>query len=739
MKNNTYIRRMMFSYLPILFLTISILISIFVTVINELNVRNAIQANKVTTEYISNMVDNSLKTIDADARKVIQTNTDLQAFLETPSDRLLSYTASKILSDMMVQHNFIDSVYFYRAKDKFVLDQSAIRSIDLFQDREAIQEIIQQPYPVNWSSPRIKNGDTKMNQKVVTLGRKIPLDSGSLGYMIINVNMDAMSKFVDTMIDRTVTNAQIYDAQHQPFFSAVSHSEKDNSVLAEVTSDYSGWTYQTGIKGSRLYSILLHGNTIWIVAALGAIALAIGSTFYVTRRSYRPIEAILHRIDRFSNSFMSNDLKNGTNEFAFIDHAIERLITNNMAFQEKQVEHLTVRRQQFLQNLLNGEYAEDQEVWKLESERYALREDCRYIVALLEIDHYVQFCLTYNQKDQSLFKFVISSVAEEFAEQNGQQVLMEWVSKNRLVLLYISHEDQDVEHHLLKLAEQIRAWIEGQLDFTVTLGVGTVAEDVALIRRSYQEAGQAVNRKVTLGTNQIIDSIESGDRLTDEWFTYLQLIQAVVRQVRMTENGWLENYARLFHEMRVGQLPREEIARLLEYFIFQLERELDGIQPEIDTFWRNNLKLDMLHGLEEMETLQELESRYRTLLESVVDQIQDLSQNRKHHALMKEIRSYVAENFTDPNLSLTLLSDRFQVNSKYLSQLFKEELGENFSDVLISLRMAYAQKLLVETMETVQDISVKVGYTNSISFSRIFKKCVGLSPGQYRESQLPNN
>ncbi|MDD9269243.1 helix-turn-helix domain-containing protein [Paenibacillus sp. GCM10023248] len=736
MKSNTYIKRMMFSYLPILFLTISILISIFVTIINELNVRNAIQANKVTTEYISNMIDNSLKTIDADARKVIETNAELQAFLDTPSDRLLSYAASNILSEMMVQHNFIDSIYFYRTKDSKVLDQSTIRSIDEFPDRAYILELLKQPYPVNWSSPRVKNGSNKTNLKVITLGRKVPLDTGSLGYMIINVNLEAIGKFVDGMIDRTVTNAQIYDAGHQPFFPDIAFDSQDQSVHAAVTSDYSGWTYQTGIKGGRLYSILLHGNAVWIVAVLGAIALAIGSTFYVTRRSYRPIEAILHRIDRFSHSFMSHDLKSDKNEFAFIDHAIERLITNNMAFQEKQVEHLAIRRQQFLQNLLNGEYAEDQEVWRLESEHYGIQPDTRFIVALLEIDHYVQFGTTYNQKDQSLFKFVISSVAVEFAEQNQQQVMMEWISKNRLVLLHISHEDQDPEHHLLKLAEHIRSWIEAHLDFTVTFGVGGVAEDVALIRRSYQEAGRAVNRKVTLGINQIIDTVEDNETLSDEWFTYLQLIQTVVRQIRMSEAGWPDAFAKLFHEMRVQRLQREDIERLLQYFVFQMERELEGIQPEMDAYWKNGLKLELMQGLEHSETLQQIETCFRLVLEQMAVRLSELSQNRRHHALMREIRSYVAENFTDPNLSLTLLSDRFQINSKYLSQLFKEELGENFSDLLISLRMEFAKKLLVETMETVQDISVRVGYTNSISFSRIFKKCVGLSPGQFRESQL---
>lgn len=727
---------MLFSYLPILFLTISVLIFIFITILNELNVRNAIQANKVTTEYISNMIDNSLKTIDTDARKLIEANVELHAFLDNPSDRLLNVSASNVLSGMMVQHAFIDSVYFYRAIDKQVLDQSKIRPLDVFPDRSVISELLEQPYPVNWSSPRFKKGSNEEDLaiKVISLGRKIPLNTGSLGYIVINVKVDALSKFIDEMIDRNLTNAQIYDDQHVPFLPEVAFASSDKGVHAEVVSDYTGWSYQTEIKGGRLYSILLNGGVFWIFAILGSILLAIGSTFYVTRRNYKPIEAILHRIDRFSTIIKSADLKNDKNEFSFIDQAIERLITNNMAFQEKRQEDLTIRRQQFLLSLINGEYEAEKAIWVQEREHYALKEGTRFVATILEMDHYVQFCLKYNQKDQSLFKFVINSVVVEFAEQQNQQVMIEWIAKNRLVILHMSEEDQDIEHNALKLTEQIRSWIADQLDFTVTFGIGN-ATDSSMISRSYQEATHAVNRKVTLGINKIIDTVEVQEGLSGEWFTYLQWIQSVVRQVRQAELGWQEHLVNLFQEMRSQQLPKEDIDRLLHYLIFQLERELEGIMPEIGKYWRSILKPDLLLAMEQSDTIDQIETSYRQGIEQMVEQLLELSQNRRHHVLMKEIRSFVAENFKDPNLSLTYLSDRFQVNSKYLSQLFKEEIGENFSDFLISLRMEYAKQLLIQTKENVQDISEKTGYSSSNSFNRVFKKLVGMSPSQYRESQ----
>ncbi|GJM71915.1 hypothetical protein HMSSN036_41310 [Paenibacillus macerans] len=56
-------------------------------------------------------------------------------------------------------------------------------------------------------------------------------------------------------------------------------------------------------------------------------------------------------------------------------------------------------------------------------------------------------------------------------------------------------------------------------------------------------------------------------------------------------------------------------------------------------------------------------------------------------------------------------------------------------DYLIDLRIERAKQMLTDSAETVQRIGEKVGYINTQSFIRIFKKNVGVTPGQYRESK----
>ena len=88
----------------------------------------------------------------------------------------------------------------------------------------------------------------------------------------------------------------------------------------------------------------------------------------------------------------------------------------------------------------------------------------------------------------------------------------------------------------------------------------------------------------------------------------------------------------------------------------------------------------------------------------------------------------------DPNLSLDSLSDRFGLNGKYLSKLFKEEFGMKFIDYVIGLRMEHAKSLLSDTDMPVQEIAEKLGYTSAIAFARTFRRAVGSSPSDYRKN-----
>jgi two-component system response regulator YesN len=102
--------------------------------------------------------------------------------------------------------------------------------------------------------------------------------------------------------------------------------------------------------------------------------------------------------------------------------------------------------------------------------------------------------------------------------------------------------------------------------------------------------------------------------------------------------------------------------------------------------------------------------------------------------IIQRIKQYIQENYKDSSLCLSKLSDQFHLSESYLSYLFKEVTGENFSNYLEQIRMEKALQLVHEKQINLSDIYYEVGYNNANSFRRAFKKTYGMSAKEMRTS-----
>jgi AraC-like DNA-binding protein len=76
------------------------------------------------------------------------------------------------------------------------------------------------------------------------------------------------------------------------------------------------------------------------------------------------------------------------------------------------------------------------------------------------------------------------------------------------------------------------------------------------------------------------------------------------------------------------------------------------------------------------------------------------------------------------------------LNRKYLSKMFKQEMGITPQQYLIQFRMNRACELLQNPILTVGEVASSVGYADQLLFSKIFKRTMAVSPREYRQSRL---
>ena len=101
------------------------------------------------------------------------------------------------------------------------------------------------------------------------------------------------------------------------------------------------------------------------------------------------------------------------------------------------------------------------------------------------------------------------------------------------------------------------------------------------------------------------------------------------------------------------------------------------------------------------------------------------------------MEGYIQEHYSDANLSLSYIGDALGFSPSYLSKLFKQESGRSILDYLNMVRIEKAKELLRgDNSLNLDEIAMTVGYSGRITFTRIFKKYEGITPGVYRESKL---
>lgn len=141
---------------------------------------------------------------------------------------------------------------------------------------------------------------------------------------------------------------------------------------------------------------------------------------------------------------------------------------------------------------------------------------------------------------------------------------------------------------------------------------------------------------------------------------------------------------------------------------------------------------EIMLDLKKYQYIDDLKGDFLSWLNKVLSNIRSTS--KLEGKLIQEIKDYIQENLSNPNLTLKMIAENYlYMNVDYVSKRFFKETGVKFSMYLREVRIQKAKELIAaDDSCKLQNIAESVGLGNNPQyFSQVFKKQTGMTPSAY--------
>lgn len=504
-------------------------------------------------------------------------------------------------------------------------------------------------------------------------------------------------------------------------------------TVSYITSNITGWKYVTVIP-SRVFSEKAEYVKYLTVASL-ILCLLLGSfaAYLIAKRNYNPVNQIIQILSSKAGLKPDREL----NEYKFIKEAISQTLIETDNIKEKLKIQNNALRVNFLQRLIKGKLDSNISINEALSTYNIQFATEHFAVLLFSIEDYSRL-FTYPDKESpeeklKLVQFIISNVVEELACQKQMGYTVEMDELIACIINFSNEEILTGKEEMDRISREALGFIENKFNINISVSLGSIHETYFGIPESYNEALEALEYKMIMGTESII-SYEAIRATKSSSSSYCYKLETEQKLINCIKAGDFSKAKDILDEVfednfTKGRLSVQMTRCLMFNLISTMIKTMDEISIVCDSFFIDQINpADQLLGC---ENIHDMKQRLTEILRKVCDYIE--TRKRSSSNLMEELKRFIKDNYKDPALSLNMLAERFDVGHTYLSKLIKQSTGEGILDYINTIRLEKARRLLQESDLSISDIGKTVGYYDSNAFIRVFKKYEGITPGQYRE------
>jgi two-component system, response regulator YesN len=109
------------------------------------------------------------------------------------------------------------------------------------------------------------------------------------------------------------------------------------------------------------------------------------------------------------------------------------------------------------------------------------------------------------------------------------------------------------------------------------------------------------------------------------------------------------------------------------------------------------------------------------------------NKSQTYSYIISKSMDFIKQNYHN-NITLEDVANNVEISKSYLSLLFKQETGINFTTFLTNYRIEMAKKLLISSNDKIYEIAGKVGFENPYYFSKVFRGITGMTCKDFKKS-----
>jgi len=301
------------------------------------------------------------------------------------------------------------------------------------------------------------------------------------------------------------------------------------------------------------------------------------------------------------------------------------------------------------------------------------------------------------------------------------------------VLRTSGERDDERKARVLEALEVLREELTAAHDCVIAIGVGRYCDRIEDLRTSYHEALSAQEYAEQFDGSTIVhvEDVDLRDQHAARYPVHEK--ERLLSQIRLGDvEGSREALGEFAGKFRPFIEERPELLRVRLY-------ELTGSLIDAAVLGGGDEeKLDLLTHkyTSDVDLLDDPATAEKWLERIVVEIAGSVThvRERRTNSLIARAVTYIEANY-QIQLSYKDVAKEMGISPSYFLNLFKKETGTTFVDYLTVVRVEAAKQLLVSTDLSITQIAFDVGFNSSNYFSSIFRRIVGASAKEYRDSR----